>query len=391
MLLLAITLVALSSLPDAHAVALGVNRASISFEDVLRGGYAETYVTVTTDSVDPVTAEANLTGEAAEWINLSATEFEFSRDEPYLLKVAIMPPSDAQLQDYDINLTVLTGNLGRSGGGRIGTATRASFRIPIRLGMTGNEIISCSVGGLRVLDTETDQPLELQLSILNRGNVRINPKVNLVVLDQLQSKEITSASTEFGSRILPTVSSDTSRIMDVTLVPGQYWADVSVPECGFRQLFTFDVLEPGGIKDDGDFLRLQAPNWAQTGDIIPINAVFRNKGVRGVRAVFKGTIARADTGEIVKVISTDEYIVGPDATAEIETFFNPLVGGQYEVRGKIRYNDKLTLERSTLINVNGAPVEARMSSGRTVIVVFIVIIILLLLILIRKRKQRRKF
>jgi hypothetical protein len=149
------------------------------------------------------------------------------------------------------------------------------------------------------------------------------------------------------------------------------------------------VLEPGAIKDDGDFIRIDAPAWAETGEIIPITAVFRNRGARGVRASLKGTITNQDTQEIVKVISTEEFVVDPDATAEIPTFFNPDVGGQYVVSGKIYYNNKLTTERNTLINVNGAPVTSSAFSKTTIIIIALVIIILVLLILIRRRRQQQ--
>jgi subtilase family serine protease len=92
-----------------------------------------------------------------------------------------------------------------------------------------------------------------------------------------------------------------------------------------------------------------------------------------------------ESGEIVKVIDTESYVVDPDVTVEIQTFFNPVVGGQYEVSGKVFYNNKLTLERSTLINVNGAPVPAS-RNYTTLIITAMIIIILALLILIRRRR-----
>jgi len=169
---------------------------------------------------------------------------------------------------------------------------------------------------------------------------------------------------------------------------GQYWATVRVPLCNYVGGFTFDVLEPGEIKDDGDFVRIEAPSWANTGDIVPIKAIFRNRGVRGVRAVFKGTVKDASTEEIVKVINTDEYVVSPDQTTELETFFNPLFPGQYVVSGKIYYNNKLSVERSTLINVNGSPTMSTSSTVKIVIIFIVVVAILVLLILIKRKKRK---
>jgi hypothetical protein len=375
-------------IPQAHAVALGVNRASLSFEDVLRGGYAEAVITVTTDSPEPLGGGVIVEGEAASWLSFSATEFNFSSDHPYELHVIVQPPSDAQIQAYPVNLSIITSPIARSSGAKIGTSTRASFRVPVTIRMTGMEHIACTVGGVQVMDTERGQPVELRVSVLNRGNVRINPDITVDIYDQTGGKKIGSKSVAFGGRIMPTVTNQSSQTMTFDLPAGQYWAAVKVPMCEYAGTLGFDVLEPGELKDDGDFLRIDAQSWARTGEIIPIKAVFRNKGQRGVRAIFKGTITKVDTQEIVKVINTEEYVVGPDATAEMTTYFNPLVGGQYEVAGKVYYNNKLTMARTTIINVNGAPVQNE-SSTKYIVIIVIVIVILVMLIMIKRKRQQR--
>jgi hypothetical protein len=374
--------------PNVEAVALGVNRASLEFNDVLRNGYAEEIVTVTTDSTELVDAEVEVFGEGSEWFNFSATDFNFSKDAPYQLRVAVQPFNDTQLGTYNVNLTITTGTLMHTTQGRMGTSTRASFRIPVKITVTGTERLLCTVGGVQVLDAEEGTPITVRLTLINRGNVRINPNVELEVFDQLQSKSLGTRAVEFGSRVLPTVSQEATRTFVFDLDQDQYWATVRVPECGYSDLMTFDILEPGGVKDDGEFLRIDAPAWGNTGEIIPIKAIFRNKGARSVRASFRGTITNIESGEIVKVINSETYLVDPDLTAEIETFFNPEVGGQYRVSGKVYYNSKLTGERDTLINVNGSPV-ANGFRPTTAIIIGMIILILLLLIGIRRRRVNR--
>lgn len=383
---LAFAFLLLLALPSAHAVAIGVNRASVEFEDVLRGGYAQTVITVTTDSEETISAEVILDGPESSWLNVTK-RFNFSRDMPYELVVIAQPPIDAQVKDYVINMSVITGAFARSEGGLLGTSTRASFRVPVTIMMTGTERVACTVGGVTVSDAEEGRPLDVGLSIINRGNVRINPGITLEVFDQLRAKSYGNRSADFGSSILPTVTADAVRSVAFDLDKGQYWVSVRVPECGYAGVYTFDVLEPGAIKDEGEFLRIDVEPWAETGDIIPITAVFRNKGARAVRANFKGTIASVETGEIVKVIDSEQYLVDPDMTAEIKTFFNPTVGGQYRVSGRIYYNSKLTPERETLVNVNGAPVGGRSYSAYALIV--IVIAVLVLLIMIRRKRARQ--
>jgi hypothetical protein len=375
---------------QAHAVAIGVNRAGLEFTDILRGGYAEETIMVTTDSETMVSGEVMVQGEAGEWLNYTK-EFNFSASQPYALVVNVQPPMDTQLQNYAVNLSVITGEIARSEGGRMGTSTRASFRIPILIKMTGTERLACTAGGLDISDTEIGQESQMRLSILNRGNVRINPEITWEIYDQSRSKLVAQKTIDFGDRILPTVTSKATRTTVFDLPVGQYWAAIKIPMCEFTNLVTFDVLEPGAIKDDGEFLRIDAPSWSNTGDIIPINAVFRNRGARGVRASFRGTITSVETEEVVKVIKTDEYLVEPGQTAELQTFFNPTIAGKYAVSGKVYYNSKLTVGRSTLMNVNGATGKTVSTSRAIVILIVLAIIVLTLLILIKRRREQQRF
>ncbi len=380
--------------PSVNAVAIGVNRATLDFQDVLRGGYAREELVVTTDSDVPIYAEVYIEGEAAEWFTFSAREFNFTKDEPFYLSVDVAPPLDAEVRDYAVNLSILTGEIYRSGDGNFGTSTRASLGIKIQLAMTGNEIASCKVAGVSIFDTEEGQNPQVELTIMNTGNVRLNPDIEIVVFDKFRVAEVASATQIFGLSVLPTLTSKAIREFQMNnLRPDQYWASVSVPRCNYAGTLTFDVLEPGGTKDDGDFIRIDSESWVNVGDIVPIFAVFRNKGIRSVRAVFKGTITDLQNDQIVKVIDTETYLVDPGLTAELETFFNPTLPGRYMVTGKIFYNNKLTTERNYIINVlpEGDSKPLLGSSYKlTFGLVLVIIAILLLLILIRRRKSRHR-
>lgn len=372
----------------AHALTLGVNKASISFEDVLRGGYARDTITITTDSVEPIAGEVIVDPAYEGWLSFSARSFNFSRDAPYELHVEVRPPQDARVEAYRINMSILTGELARSSGGLMGTSTRASMSVPVLLSMTGSERAACRVGGARVLDTERGQPVEVSLSVINTGNVRIDPDVSVEIYDQVRSGSLGTESTTFGASILPTLTGTGSRLLPFDLERGQYWAVVRVPLCGFEEMHTFDVLGPGEIKDEGELLSIEAKAWSETGEIIPISAVFRNHGARTVRATLKGTITHIETGRIEKVIDSEEYLVDPGVTAELETFFNPQEPGQYMVTGKVFYNEKLTVEKSAVLNVNGSSLGGGGVSWNAVVLVVMAVIILVLIVLIARAKRR---
>ncbi len=256
--------------------------------------------------------------------------------------------------------------------------------------MTGTERRTCSAGGIRVFDTERDQPVEVAVSVINTGNVRINPDISIDVYDKFRSRLVAHDTLPFGASILPTISEEQRLLFDLSLERGQYWATIAIPECDSTFTFTFDVLDVGEVKDDGEFIRIEAPSWSKPGDIIPIKAVFRNKGVRSLKATFRGTITNIDTEQIVKVIKTQEYIIDPSVTAELETFFNPVVEGRFMVTGRIFYNDKLTGEKSSVLNVKGSQVMFRKPVLRYAFYVLLFIGVFFLFLIIRKKRRVRK-
>ena len=184
----------------------------------------------------------------------------------------------------------------RTEGGKIGTTTRAAFLIKIGLGVSGTQVIACSAGGIQVKNTEIGQPFDFVASVYNKGNVRIRPDFNILIYDQYQTKLLKNLTVSATEDILPTTTAQTLRSVSQDLDIGQYWARVDVPLCGDSSFLTFDVLDRGGIADQGELLSIDVNPWAKTGDIIPIYAVFKNEGSRTVSAKFNGTVTTA-TGE----------------------------------------------------------------------------------------------
>jgi len=388
--LLACVLLSVSLLaPATSAVGIGVNKAVISYEDVLQNGYAQDEVLVTTDSEQPIVGTWQLEGEITPWVRIEPndTAFTFSKNQPYQLTVIVEPPLDAQLRSYTGGIRILTGQLDRTEGGKIGTSTRAAFLIRLGLGVTGTQNLQCRAGGIQIKSTEIGQPFDLVASVANTGNVRISPDFVVEVYDQAQERLLKNVTIPGSQEILPTVTGEFLKRVAQDLPVGQYWARVSVPLCGDVALVTFDVLDRGTIADQGELVRIDAQPWAKTGDIIPIHAVFRNLGSRTVTAKFKGTVTTQPGGSIAKVIDTDTYNVPPGETAQIETFFNPTEPGQYVVAGRVLYNSKLTFQKSTILNVQGPFLKAASGYGWLVLIA-IAIVILLLLILIRRKRRR---
>lgn len=381
-MIISIIVLFLSIIPSTSAIAIGVNKAEINFVDVLRNGYAEDTFVVSTDTDLIITGDYEVEGDIAPWIRFEPENFTFSASSPARVKVIIEPPEDVSNGDYGGFIRVLTGEIARADGGRMGTSARAAFKINVALGITGVEKRSCILGGVKLKNTEIRQPVDLSYSIKNTGNVRVQPEILIQLYDQ-DENFIDSETLLSDSDVLPTTIQEFFTQFENGLNVGQYWAKVSSPDCAGGSYMTFDVLERGGISDSGELVKINVDSWVNVGDIVPITAVFKNKGSRTVSAKFKGSIMKGK--KLVKIIDTDFYNTPPGEVANIETFFNPDAPGQYEVKGRVLYNNKLTFERSSIINVNGS---ALTKDSNYIPLFIIVLVIIILLLIIRKKKKR---
>ncbi|MFH1606223.1 MAG: hypothetical protein ABIC91_02670 [Nanoarchaeota archaeon] len=381
---------------DSSAAAIGVNKAVLDFQDVLKSGYAQDTLIVSTDVKDNIEIEYEIQGEIKEWIRFEPEELVLVEGKAGQLTVIVEPPADTPNGIYLGEIKLLTSSIIKEQMGKMGSAIRTSFLIKTKVEVTGDEIISCSAGGFRLLDSEIGFPLDFSATVKNNGNVRIKPDFGIEIYNQEQTKKLLTKTFTHQTEILPTTKAELTRqLEDMNLDTGQYWASVSSPLCGDSGLITFDVLDKGAIVDKGEILSLNANLWVKIGDIVPIEAIFKNTGTRVESVKLKGTITLGDG--IVKVIDTDSVNVLPGETITLETFFNPKMIGQYHVNVRALYNNKLTFEKGTVINAqSSSEFERKIKALNTknllsvLSLIIIVIIILILLILIKKKKKHKK-
>ncbi|HYD03881.1 MAG TPA: hypothetical protein VEC16_06315, partial [Alphaproteobacteria bacterium] len=134
------------------------------------------------------------------------------------------------------------------------------------------------------------------------------------------------------------------------------------------------------------FLRLDNNAWAAVGDVVPVTAVFKNTGERTVSAKFKGVVTLDN--KIVETLDSEFYDIPPGEIGNIEMYFTPEKYGQYIISGRILYNNKLSYEKSSVLNVNTG--TEKTGNAWVFVLVLIIIVIVILLLLIRIRKKRRE-
>ena len=388
--LISMLLIFLSVISFASAIGISVTRAVINFNNVLKGGYAEDSFFVSTDAPFDVPISYELSGEMKDWVSIdpdlnapNVTIFiNNSHYQP--IRVIVQPPADTPAGNYTGTLRVITGSLNKPGG-QYGSQLQAAFLLRLTVEVTGTQYMSCSAGGIAIRDTEVGKPLEYYMTVSNGGNIRITPNASVDIWNQDQTKLVDTKYLSFDNlQVLPTTTQGFTTTFDENLRVGQYWGYVTVYPCQSTQLLTFNVYEPGTIVDTGDFIRIDNPPWAKVGDVVPFTAVFKNTGQRTVSAKVKGVITMDN--KIIDTVDTDYYDIAPGETGSIKNYFTPKDPGQYVMTARILFNNKLSFEKSSALNVTG---ESAQNFNWLYILILIIIIIIVLLLLIRIKRKRQ--
>ena len=240
--IVAVVIFLVYTLSLVSSVNVGISPGMVEFNDVVREGYAERYIAISADSVDPVRVSLIPRGEIEEWISYPVEEFEVSKGNPYYLKLSITPPANTPNGNYSGFLKFLTeSNADEEENHSVGKI-RSSLDLSIKTTVTDIEYVECSVSDIKIKSSEKGDDVILSMNVLNLGNIRLNPSL---IIDIWDRDQISILKTEdfSGKSILPTIKETlTFKISSNDLEIGQYWGDLSVLECLSSSLLTFDIL-----------------------------------------------------------------------------------------------------------------------------------------------------
>ena len=375
------------AISSVNASVIGVSPSIVKFSNMLKDGYAERRITISTSIVEPVNAHFETEGEIGDWIALTDDEFVFSKDSPYIFTLIMQPSEDAKNGNYSGILRMTTDEIATVERGA-GSSVIAQVGLLLYVEVIGDEIIDCRAGAISITSAEIDDPFLVRATVHNDGNVRLRPQIIVDVWDQYKTK-IVFSHTFLGDQILPTRSKDLIKEIENDLETGQYFADILVKECGVTKKSTFDIVEKGQIADSGQLIGIRTNDISYAREPMPIVPVFRNLGNRKVLAQFKGEIRDLQTDKIVKILESDQLEVEPRAVIEFKMFFIPEDESEYQVSGRVIYNNKITFdEKSKVVKVVKS--ESRGFSWVILFILYIIIGFLIVIMLGKIKKARKK-
>jgi hypothetical protein len=236
------------------------------------------------------------------------------------------------------------------------------FEQPVRIRVTGDQVIDLRVGDVSARNVEVGHPLRIQTQLTNNGNVDTaahlalefyqlphDPQVDRAI-DMMQSplEAVRPGKSSTLSTEWPTEGRD----------PGRYRADYVLQHDGERLAigsFEFELMPAGSLVPAGeivsiDVLRPVSPNAINRADI-----TFENTGEVDSLAHFEGQVVK-DGVAFAVAESPDPLMVRPGEQVLLSAFFQMPRGadGDYEIRGRVYFEGVQTDEVSATFSVAGA-------------------------------------
>jgi hypothetical protein len=367
------------------ASTIGISPSRITFNNVLRGGFAERVVVISIDADSYAELTVKPRGEIEKWLNFSDKSFRVSRDDPYELVVSVNPPSDMPNGIYRGILRVESSGTGQARADYATGIIKTALDLAIEVEITDIESMNCRASLFNVNSVEKGDDIVFTMEVLNQGNIRLRPNVKINIWDQEQSRVVMTRDFT-NQEILPTKKDKIlMKVPSSGLEIGQYWAEIISIDCLSSEILTFDVLEVGAMKADGMLVQILAKTWADSGETIPISVIFENTGEKNLEAIFRGNIMTGN--KIFQILESEERVFVPMGESTIMQFyFTPKTEGKYVISGRVFYDGKRTFEKSAIVNVR--PMGFRVSSvSRPIFYGLLFFAILFLLYKIRKEKN----
>jgi hypothetical protein len=343
----------------SNASALGVSPGTIEFNKMVRGGYGEKTLTVSTAGSEDIVMKLEAAGAIKDWLSFDPMESQIvlPKQSGKAITVKINVPNTARNGEYEGTVVISTLYQGAAGSSDVsGAHFMPGVIVQVKLTIIGEEIMGYDLKSVSVKDTEQNYPVEFNINVENTGNVVVTPKLHIAILDG--ERKDTGKSLDYAeTQVLPTTTKQFSikmptKGMDV----GAYYGKIT-DDLGHEQTLFFQVLAPGTLAIVGDLTQLSLNKiWVQPQETVKIDAQFQNTGQVFIdSAKLKTEVYQVDptynTKALVTVTEGEPLSVAVGATVDLSAYFTPQKAGRYSIEGTVIYSGKSTEVKSSVLNV----------------------------------------
>ncbi|MFH0859883.1 MAG: hypothetical protein V1921_01650 [Candidatus Altiarchaeota archaeon] len=346
---------------SATAISIGAGPSSLDFQKMVRGGYSQKFITVSTAGDDNLTITLDVEGEINDWMTFEpGREFNLPGRSRLEVKAIVQPPEEIANGVYTGKIQLRAAPVSEVTEGT-GFSVGAGVRLSVTVDITGEEIVDYKVKSVTVSDTEVGYPVRFNITLENLGNVKVQPSVTFEVYADPDKQNVLQTLEYSDLEILPTTTK--SGILEIpteNMPVGRYWTDVT-SDIGGVQTLTFDVLEPGTLAIKGNLEQVKLSKiWVSVDEIVKVEARFRNEGELLIEnAKFIGEAYLIDekynTEQLLGVFESAPASVPVNEDVLLISYFTPKRDGRYSIRGYVQYSGKKSYEKGSVLNVQAQP------------------------------------
>jgi len=376
-------------LMSQNALSIGISPGEASFNNMARGGYSEKVLVLSNAGSTDLLVVAKIDGQAASWVALqpNLVNNTLGKESNLPFKVKVMLPPDINIGRYNATLTISTINLEAFSGGSSGAKFMPGLTVPIKIDVTGEELINYEIKGFTVSDAEKDEPVEYTVSVKNNGNVQFIPNITVEILSKDKSTALNTGQVDMAPILPSTEEVIRSSISSEGLKIGSYWLKLTAYNKGkiiAKKEIDFKILEAGSISIEGVFSDLIIARKAAPGDKLKITAYFNNTCLKVLQA--QSNCEVLTSGKLLDNVESKELRVDPGEQGELVSYYTVVNPGQYEFRCIVNYQNKKTSVVEKFVSVES---ESQMDYLSYLIYLLIALTTIVLAYTLYSRYRRR--
>jgi len=336
-LMVILLLVSLQCLDTVNSA--GVVPAKITMSNLLKGSSYLRSIRIF-GGEEPIEYGLNATGDIETWVsfykpsNLTEPIRNITILDREEILVQFVIPEDIANGEY--SGTVYAEILGVKEMENItGSMVTLRFPIQVSIDVTGVQVLTGNVTGIKTRDVEVGQPLTIQVEFLNTGNVIATPLINVNITRAgwpISSFTYSNSSVYVDSGTSIDVDWDTTN-----REPGSYTAIVTVMLGGnslAEKELLFEILPRGTFTRKGEIINLSYSGELSPGSMLIIQAEFKNTGQVETAAKFMADVYR--DGTLIELLeSVEEPIVNIQETYLFSSYLEIEESGNYEIHGYV--------------------------------------------------------
>ena len=345
-------LVALGAIPAAPAGAqesLGVFPTVLEIPDALRGGTFSRALAVQNFDADlPTTITISADGDLADWVRYTDVEtgtedlstFDLEPNTGREVDLEFTVPDDVPNGEFQGQIIVQSFGASESGEG-VGVGLTVAVLTTITV--SGDETRDASLQDVRVDPAEVGIDQRFAATVSNAGNVRVEPRVDVVITRDDQVVAELSSGEDFF-RVEPDESADAYVDWETSEVAaGDYTAAFSVFDIAGRdpvligeRTMEFRLEPTGALTRSADFFEFVLINTPEVGGEAVIEGRVSNTGQLEIQAVLDADVS-LDGGAARAVTSLPQRI-GPGGSSTLELRVPVEAAGDYTVTALVNYD-----------------------------------------------------